>query len=95
MRLSASPSPYEAAVSRKFTGLSMAVRSVSWARSFATEKPNVSGMSPRGAHPKHNGETSRPVSPKGRFRSDRPPPFSVIALYLPFFDLRKQDPSLQ
>ena len=93
MRRSDSPSPYEAAVSRKFTGLSKAAFSVSWARSLATEKPNVFGMSPREAHSKHRGETSSPVFPKGRFCSNRA--LSPFAVGLPSIVPPKQDRSLQ
>src|SRR5918998_4688503 len=64
MRRSLSPSPYDAAVSRKLIGLSKTVLSVSRARSSSTEKSKVSGMSPSGAHPRHNGEMERPVPPR-------------------------------
>src|SRR5829696_4405051 len=60
-RRSLSPSPYEAAVSRKLIELSKTALSVSRARSSSTEKSKVSGMSPSGAHPTHNGETESPV----------------------------------
>src|SRR5829696_8048035 len=63
-RRSLSPSPYEAAVSRKLIELPKTALSVSLARSSSTEKSKVSGMSPSGAHPTHNGETESLVPPR-------------------------------
>ena len=51
-------------MSRKLIWLSKTALSVSLARSSSTEKSKVSGMSPSGAHPTHNGETDRPVPPR-------------------------------
>src|ERR687894_425485 len=46
-------------------GLSKTASSVWNALSASTPYSNVSGMSPRGAHPTQIGETERPVSPRG------------------------------
>src|ERR687894_2265601 len=78
MRRSLSPSPYEAAVSRKLIGLSKTALSVSRARSSSTEKSKVSGMSPSGAHPTHNGETESPVPSRSLLEVGSTTLFSTI-----------------
>src|SRR5207249_4068654 len=66
MRRSLSPSPYDAAVSRKVIGLARAARTVSSARSSGTEYANVSVMSPISAAPTPIGGTCSPERPRGR-----------------------------
>ena len=65
-------------MSRKFIWLSKTALSVSVARSLSTEYSNVSGMSPRGAQPTHNGDTDRPVRPGSSSTKDRLTPLSTI-----------------
>src|SRR5215212_7728662 len=78
MRRSLSPSPYEAAVSRKLSGLPKTARSVSNARCSETEYSNVLGMFPSGAQPTQTGDTEKPVLPRGRLDEGSVTPFSAM-----------------